>query len=200
MPQEAHASELHRIVRIGEGIRVVVDTAREVDLAALNAMLSSRRGGESAVGFRVASNELRGISTGLVDTMQGLTALVAKMVNEVAQRQRKQGSQTYYARVRADDTPSADRVALIFHQQAAQIDALNTLLEQRRRLLDSHVQRALRSCDQGLTLSRGALIEAAYGGDSAPALRQAAEQLARSIQSLSTTLRRIRTELDVVPS
>lgn len=196
----ARSSELHRIVRIGEGIRGVVDTSREVNLAALNAMLSSRRGGENAVGFRVASGELRGISTALMDAMQGLTVLVGHMVNEVAQRQRKQGSQTRYARVQANGTHATDLLALIFHQQKAQIDALSTSLEQRRRTLGMQVGRALRMCDQGLTLSRSALVEAAYGGDSAPALRQVAEHLARSIHSLSETLRRIRAELEAVPT
>jgi len=190
------SADLHAIVRIGEGIRGVVDTAREVNLAALNAMLSSRRGGDNAVGFRVASAELRGISTRLMEAMQGLTLLVSIMVNEVAQRQRKQRNQDYFGRIQDSQARVTGRLSEILGMQVAEVDRLGMLLGQRRRDLHMKATRALRLCDQGLTLSRSALIEAAYGGESAPALRQVAEQLAQSIHSVAETLGGVRVELE----
>lgn len=190
------SADLHAIVRIGEGIRGVVDTAREVNLAALNAMLSSRRGGDNAVGFRVASAELRGISTRLMEAMQGLTLLVSSMVNEVAQRQRKQRNQDYFGRIQDSQARVTGRLSEILGMQVAEVDRLGMLLGQSRRDLHTKATRALRLCDQGMTLSRSALIEAAYGGESAPALRQVAEHLAQSIQSVAETLGGVRAELE----
>jgi len=190
------ATDLHAIVRIGEGIRGVVDTAREVNLAALNAMLSSRRGGNNAVGFRVASAELRGISTHLAESMQGLTVLVSSMVNEVAQRQRKQRNQDYFQRVENTQARVAGRLSDIRCEQENEMARLGTLLGQRRRDLHMKATRALRLCDQGLILSRSALVEAAYGGESAPALKQVAEQLARSIRAVADMLGGVRAELE----
>lgn len=190
------SADLHAIVRIGEGIRGVVDTAREVNLAALNAMLSSRRGGDNAVGFRVASAELRGISTRLMEAMQGLTLLVSSMVNEVAQRQRKQRNQAYFQRIEDTQARVAGRLAEILGQQEDEMERLGTLLGLRRRDLHMKASRALRLCDQGLILSRSALIEAAYGGESAPALKQVAEQLAQSIHSVAEMLGGVRAELE----
>ncbi len=194
------SADLHAIVRIGDGIRGVVDTAREVNLAALNAMLSSRRGGDNAVGFRVASAELRGISTHLMEAMQGLTVLVAGMVNEVAQRQRKQRNQAYFGRVQDRQARITDLLSEISGKQTGEVDRLSRQLGQRRRDLGLKTSRALRLCDQGLTLSRSALIEAAYGGESAPALKQVAEQLARSIRSVAETLGGVRAELESATS
>lgn len=190
------ATDLHAIVRIGDGIRCVVDTAREVNLAALNAMLSSRRGGNNAVGFRVASAELRGISTRLTESMQGLTVLVSSMVNEVAQRQRKQRYQDFFRQVEDSQARVTSRLSEITREQEDEKARLSLLLGQRRRDLHLKASQALRLCDQGLTLSRSALIEAAYGGESAPALRQVAEQLAQSICAVAETLGGVRAELE----
>lgn len=190
------SADLHAIVRIGEGIRGVVDTAREVNLAALNAMLSSRRGGDNAVGFRVASAELRGISTRLMEAMQGLTLLVSSMVNEVAQRQRKQRNQDYFRRVQGSRDRVGGLLSEIFGKQKEEVDRLSMLLGQSRRDLHMKASRALRLCDLGLILSRSALIEATYGGESAPALKQVAEQLAQSIHSVAETLGGVQAELE----
>lgn len=189
-------TDLHAIVRISDGIRGVVDTARAVNLAALNAMLSSRRGGDNAVGFRVAAAELRGVSTRLMDAMQGLTLLVSSMVNEVAHRQRKRRNQGYFQRVRDSEGRVSGALADISDKQHDEVARLSTLLGQRRRELSLKAGTALRLCDQGLTLSRSALVEAAYGGESAPALKQVAEQLAHAIRSVAETLEGVRFELE----
>ena len=190
------AADLHAIVRIGDAIRGVVDTAREVNLAALNAMLSSRRGGDNAVGFRVASSELRGVSTRLMEGMEDLTVLVSGMVNEVAMRQRKRRNQAYFGRVQDWQARITDLLADIAGKQGEEVECLSRQLVQRRRDLSLKTTRALRLCDQGLTLSRSALIEAAYGGESAPALKQVAEQLALSIRSVAEILGGVRDELE----
>ncbi len=192
----ARSADLHAIVRIGDGIRGVVDTAREVNLAALNAMLSSRRGGDNAVGFRVASAELREISHRLMDAMQDLTVLVSSMVSEVAQRQRRQRNHDYFQRVEGERARANGNLPDILGRQEGDMARLSALLGQRRRALHLKASRALRLCDQGLTLSRSALVEAAYGGASAPALKQVAEQLAQSIRSVAETLGRVRAELE----
>ncbi|MBC2731910.1 hypothetical protein [Thiobacillus sp.] len=190
------AADLHAIVRIGDAIRGVVDTARAVNLAALNAMLSSRRGGGNIVGFRVATSELRGVSTRLMDDMEDLTVLVSGMVNEVALRQRKRRNQAYFGRVQDGQARITDLLADIAGKQGGEVERLSHQLRQRRRELGLKTIRALRLCDQGQALSRSALIEAAYGGESAPVLKQVAEQLALSIRSVADTLDDVRGELE----
>lgn len=159
-------------------------------------MLSSRRGGNNAVGFRMASAELRGISTHLAASMQGLTVLMSSMVNEVAQRQCKQRNQAYFQRIEDTQARAAGRLSDIRCEQENGMVRLGALLGQRRRDLHMKATRALRLCDQGLILSRSALVEAAYGGESAPALKQVAEQLARSILAVADMLGGVRAELE----
>lgn len=189
------ASDLLAIVRIGEGIRGVVDIARDVNLAALNAMLSSRQSGEKALGFRVATAELRGVSTRLADAMQGLTLLVSGMVRDVAMRQHKQRTRAYYRRIEDRARHVPEILGEISNRQESEIIRLGGMLGKHRRELGLRTDKAMRLCDQGLALSRSALIEAAYGGDAAPALRQVAEQLTHSIRAVADTLGKVQAEL-----
>lgn len=186
----AHAGgvDLHGIVRIGDGIKGVVDTARAVNLAALNAMLSSRRGGDDAVGFRVASSELREISSRLMDAMQNLTELVSDMVGEVARLQRKRRTRAFFSRIPETRSDIPDLLSDLASRQEEETVLLARRIGHSRDDLSRKTAQALRLCDQGSILSRGALIEAAHGGDSAPVLKQVAEQLTLTIRVMTESL------------
>lgn len=189
------ASDLHTIVRIGESIRGVMGTAREVNLSALNAMLASRHSGERAVGFRVAASELRAVAAGLTGTMAGLSDVVANLVRGVATRQGKQRTHAYFLRTVGAEARAARCLGPAMERQVGEVRQLGIQLSRLCRELGRVAGRALRLCDLGLTLSRSARVEAAYGGEFAPVLKQVAEHLTQSIESVADTLRGLMREL-----
>ncbi|OYY92266.1 MAG: hypothetical protein B7Y41_16520 [Hydrogenophilales bacterium 28-61-23] len=191
----ARAADLHAIVRIGEDIRGVMGTARAVNLAAMNAMLASRRSGEAAVGFRVAALELRGMAAGLTEAMAGLSRLVFGLVRDVALRMHKQRTHDYFQRVENTDPKTVAYLDPLIARQEQEMGQLAFHLGQLRRELDQVARHALRLCDMGLSLSRSARVEAAYGGESAPVLKQVAAHQTEAIESVAATLRGLRLEL-----
>ncbi|HMM71224.1 MAG TPA: chemotaxis protein, partial [Rhodocyclaceae bacterium] len=63
--QSARESALRTIVRINEQIKAVIGDAFRVRMMSLNALILAKRAGQSAVGFGVLSNELRGFASEL---------------------------------------------------------------------------------------------------------------------------------------
>lgn len=191
----ACSTDLHTIVRIGESIRGVMGAAREVNMSALNAMLASRHSGERAVGFRVAASELRAVALGLTGTMTGLSDVVSNLVRGVATRQGKQRTHAYFRWTVGVEEKAARCLASAMERQVGEVRQLGIQLGLLCGELSRVAGRALRLCDLGLTLSRSARVEAAYGGAFAPVLKQVAEHLTQAIESVADTLRGLMREL-----
>lgn len=187
--------DLHAIVRIGESIRGVMGTARQVNLSALNAMLASRHSGERAVGFRVAASELRAVAAGLTGGMAGLSDVVSSLVRGVAMRQSKQRTHAYFLRTAGAEEKAARCLGPAMERQVDEVRQHDIQLGQLCRELGRVAGRALRLCDLGLTLSCSARVEAAYAGEFAPVLKQVAEHLTQAIESVADTLRGLMREL-----
>lgn len=179
---------LHDIVEVSESIRVVETAARSVNLAALNAMLSSRRSGERSEGFRVAAGELRKVAVGLMDSMGKLTDAVSRLVNEVAEQQRLARVQGFLHRAAKAEGKAASCLDTAIAAGFAGNKMRHGNIARGWQSLSQQVIGARRQCGLGLALTRNTQIEAAYGGVHALILKQTAGGLAAAIQAISSSL------------
>lgn len=68
------------VTHINETIKQIVNISRQVNLAALNAMFLSRKGGNRTVGFAAVTTEMRKFSNGLNQQMQRLADSLTKLI------------------------------------------------------------------------------------------------------------------------
>lgn len=181
-------ADLHVVVRIGEGMREVVRRAREVNIAALNARLASRRQGERALGFAVAATALREVAGGLTEDMDALTAELSAMVHGLATRSRQARTLAHFGRAAALHPSAATRLDALQSQCLARLEAADARLHRRHAMLARRLAAAQRRCESGLAITRSATIEAAHGGTAAAGLALVARQLAATLQAVSHEL------------
>jgi len=181
------SGELRRVVALNEEIKAVVEVSRGLGLEAINAMLVSRRAGDSVKGFAVVSTELRSFSHRLATLMDGLAGDLAALVHGVADVSRRA-----YVRGHLAATDGAGRHGSELGAAVSRIDlAMATTAmanghawsQVRRTLL-----RSLKLCDNGRALARGARIEAVYGGAMSADLAQAGQAIERTIERIRERL------------
>lgn len=182
-------SALRTIVRINEQIKAVIGDAFRVRMMSLNALILAKRAGQSAVGFGVLSNELRGFASELQDAMQGLqesttgllqavtlnarAALSGRILERLPERaQRRAGGMLARNRHRLDD-----RHAEVVHWRGR---------------LASILEEVVRTVELGNVLARSTRIEAVYGGAHAPALTQVAVEFDAAITHIRQAIEHLR--------
>lgn len=175
------------MVALNEEIKAVVEVSRGLGLEAINAMLVSRRAGDSVKGFAVVSTELRTFSHRLATYMETLAGDLAALVHGVADVSRD-------ARVRAHlaATEGGGRHGSGLGTALARIErtlvATTTTNARAWSRVEQALLRALKLCDSGRALARGARIEAVYGGAMSADLTQAGEAIERSIDQIRARL------------
>lgn len=189
--QRSH--ELLHMVSINEDIKAVMRIAREINLAAINAMLIANKIGSS--GFSVVSSELRAFSQRLSEAMESLLAYVSMLVQEVAGvirlnkamelQQATRSLATHYVHWDAMLTRKSNEFARN-HESIARF----------RQKLGWAVSKANKLCVMGQSLSNSAKIEAVYGGVQAGALRNVSEQVESSISEILSTLNKLGQQLE----
>lgn len=187
-PAAAEQADLHALVRLGVGMREVVRHARQVNVAALNAKLASRRQGTAALGFGVAAAALREVADGLGDQMAGLTAEISTMVHGLAKRGRQVRGLAQLHRAAMLHPEAADRLDDMRSRQVLRLDALDARLRDQRVALARRLTGARRLCESGCAIARCAAIEAAHGGVAAVVLGQVAKELRATIDHVSREL------------
>lgn len=169
-----HAADLERAVTVNEEIKRIIVTSSEVQLAAMNAMLTAKRAGERSLGFAVVSSELRVFSRQLDGFMQCLAALISGLIQRVAQAL-KQARVLRALQMAMDQSDGArELLAALARRKQEHIQRTRQDIVQDWAVLSLRLERAQRLCGTGVALSRSAKIEAAHGGDMAPTLRQVA--------------------------
>lgn len=187
---------LPRFVAINEEIKRVVQGARQVNNAALNAMLLAKKSGSRAAGFGVVAAELRRFSTMLESHMQVLSNRIFSVIERFAALQRRSrllgllrraGESSAGAGARALDARLAHgRTAL-----AQTRDALRRDLARFGRELD----RSRVLCEHGARLVTLAKVESVYGGDFAARLRQVSRHFETAIECIVALLDAVRPRL-----
>ena len=183
-------NDLLLIVRINEDIKKVVKLARRINILALNAILLSRRAGNVARGFAVISDELRGFSKELTQTMNKLTELSYEAVQVVSQHQR-------YRRINRFIVQTGDYVdSSLLKKQLASSNARVAVLENTLRESYQRLQMILNDADEGgrfgSVISRSLKIEATYGGSFSQMLSQIALEFGDYIDSIPSVLNQLK--------
>ncbi len=191
----SQTSDLHRIVKANEEIKKVIRISSEVNLVALNAMLTAKRSGEKSHGFRVVSSELRVFSRKLNEVMNGLGALVSGLIDDAASI-RKQSRTCRYLQAAMDQNGDAKTLlASIVSRKEAEIRSTGQSVKKDWERLLLQLNRALQLCEMGGALSRSAKIEAVYGGDMSATLKQVANQIELTVDNILSILKSLRIQI-----
>lgn len=181
------------MVHISNEIRAVLDTARQVNLAAQNASLASRRAG-NARGFQAVANELKAFSQQLASAMDGMAGDILLLAQGVSADFRQSHQLRLFRKIgdQRNDCPqlaqACERVSGIQteHRRVQNIQVTELLVR---------LGRSLRLCMNGRTLARSAQIEATAGGSFEAMLRKVARDMERTIEEIHVRLQRIGTNL-----
>lgn len=189
------ASDLHRVVRINEEIKKVVRISSEVNLVALNAMLTAKRSGEKSRGFGVVSSELRVFSGKLEHFMTDLEAPIFELLKGVAQLLKQARIQRHFAASLRGGDNARRLLAPVLARKEAELAAGGEMVKRNWRRLSILLSRALQLCETGGALSRSAKIEAVYGGDMTASLKQVSNQIEQTVESILSIIKALRTEI-----
>lgn len=181
------------IVYISNEIRFVLDTARQVNLAAQNASLAARRAG-NAKGFQAVSAELKNFSQLLAVAMNGMSANILGIARGVSGAYREARCTQLYMNTESMVTHHEGLRDAMQRVKGRELHGLE-LLQQRIRGLDLQVRQSLRVCNNGRALARSAMIEATRGGELEKMLSNVAQDIERTIDAIYGRLKRIGSRL-----
>lgn len=190
------AADLHRVVRINEEIKKVVRISSEVNLVALNAMLTAKRSGEKSRGFGVVSSELRVFSGKLEHFMTDLEAPIFELLMGVAQRLKQARVQRHFALAMHGGDSAKRLLTPVLARKEAELAAGGEVVKRDWKRLSMLLDRALQLCEMGGALSRSAKIEAVYGGDMTASLKQVSNQIEQTVESILTIIKALRSEMN----
>lgn len=182
------------IVYISNEVRFVLDTARQVNLAAQNASLAARRAG-NARGFQAVSSELKVFSQGLAKAMNEMSMDILGISEGVSGRYRQLRFSNYYKttnKMAGDINGLQNAMDLSRSRQ----EKATTLLGEKIHHLGVQVSNSMRICRSGLILARAAMIEATSGGEWEEMLRNVAFDIERTIVEVNDRLKFIGTRLN----
>lgn len=182
------------IIYISNEIRFVLDTARQVNLAAQNASLAARRAG-NARGFQAVSAELKVFSQGLAKAMHEMSQDILGISQSVSGCYRQLRFSNYYDtahRLAGEVALLADIQNISERRQKKATEILSKKMLQ----LGSQVSRSIHICSNGRVLARSAMIEATSGGEWEAMLRNVASDIEHTIVEVNDRLKLIGTRLN----
>jgi hypothetical protein len=189
------AADLHRVVKINEEIKKVMRISSEVNLVALNAMLTAKRSGEKSRGFGVVSSELRVFSGKLEHFMSDLEAPIFELLKGVAQLLKQARVQRHFVAAMRGGDRAKRLLAPVLARKEAELSVGGEMVKRDWRRLSMLLKRALQLCEMGGALSRSAKIEAVYGGDMTASLKQVSNQIEQTVESILAIIKTLRTEM-----
>lgn len=189
------AAALREVVQLNEEIKRVIRIAREVNLAAFNAMLMAKKANDKVAGFGVVSSELRVFSGRMTGEMRELSNLIFGLVARAALMQKELRMQRLLANASAAGERAAEFLAEFLARKEAALEAVRRNIALDRVALRWRLDRALRLCDMGWALSRSARIESVYGGEMTASLAQVARHVEATIEEVVTILKRVEMRL-----
>jgi hypothetical protein len=182
------------IVYIGNEIRFVLNTSRQVNLAAQNASLAARRAG-NARGFQAVSSELKTFSQELAKAMGEMSVDILAIAEGVSSGYRELRLLRQFEtanRLSGDGTVLTDVLLHVGRRRSNN----SAVLAERMQRLGLQLTRSMRLCSNGRALARSAMIEATCGGESEDMLRNVAHDIERTIEDIHVRLKTIGTRLN----
>ncbi len=181
--------DLHRLVKINEEIKKVIQISSTVNLVALNAMLIAKHSGIKSRGFAVVSSELRNFSRQLEATMNGLGSLILQLIVDMVALRKNQMQKRHLLKVNSPTMKS------VLERMDNRISASSEISKRDWNKLRLQIHRILQLCESGGSLSRIAKIEAVYGGETTISLKKVANQIEMTVNEIFSSLKLLRMQL-----
>lgn len=194
--RDAGRLALAEVMTMNEEIKRVVRISREVDMAALNAILMARQADGGGAGFRVVSAELRSFGGRLGQDMAELGTLIHELTGRAATLRKHERKLGLFERTAALGG-SRGALSVVLGQKRKEIGSALAAISADKHGLGLRVKRATRLCDTGRTLSRNAAVEASYAGSMAKTLTQVSSQARSAVDEIITILAPMRARLEV---
>lgn len=188
------SNDLPVIVAINEEIKIIINIASEINLAAVNAMLISKKMGASSSGFGVVSSELRAFSARLGGAMGVLLDGISMLVREMAGLIRLDKMMRLH-RSAHDISVEYTHIAPLLKRKEQEFEHRMAKISEDRESLSLSVSRANKLCVMGKSIAYSAKIEAVYGAQQASALKQVSEEVEEAIGVILGTLKKLELEL-----
>jgi hypothetical protein len=180
-------SSLQEVMTMNEYIKRVIRISRELDMAALNAILMARRADGGAAGFRVAAAELRVFGARLGQDMAQLGALIYELVGRSAALLKQERRLALIERTGVLDG-GRSLPADLLDRKRGEIQSVRAAVEGNKYGLVRRLDHAHRLCDLGRSLSRNAAVEATYAGAMTPLLTQVSSRAGAAVDEVVSIL------------
>jgi methyl-accepting chemotaxis protein len=187
-PRNRRLSGLGRVVRISEEIKQVVSASREINIVAINALLTARQAGERSRGFAVVARETRQLAARLDAAMGQLDGHITRLVDVMARQMRERRQRNYVERAltTVPEQAGLQRACEALRRRDAGLDRN---VETEWFQLERDARHALMLAEMGSVLARSAKIEAVHGQAMAPVLKHVAEQIEATIEVIVSQLK-----------
>lgn len=192
--QEA-GTNLCEVVRLNEDIKRVMEISREVNLAAINAMLMAKKANGRVAGFGVVSAELRVFSSRLTGNMEDLVELIYSLVTQVAMLEKHRRMQRHFLDAAAQEETARQFLAGFLVRKESELECARQHVVAEKARLRLRLHRALQHCDTGRALSRSARIEAVYGGSMTASLTQVSRHAEATVEQVVSIFKSLEARL-----
>lgn len=178
------AEDLQRAIALSEIIKQVVRQCFEINMMGINAILLSRKAGDTARGFGVVSTEIRQLSDRLQANMNDIHRAAFSLVNEASSLLKRTRRVEIMRRTLKEKPETAFNLNPVFERYQADFDAIQTKLLGLRKALRAQVEDSFEACVLGVAISRTAKIESVYAGTSTTVLSEVSHRFEAQIDQM----------------
>jgi len=190
---EENAGQVERIIGL------VGDIAAQTNLLALNASIEAARAGEHGKGFAVVAEEVRGLADESAKAVQGITALIQSMQQNVEVVVKQMNEQVAFATKEADrvseTTTAVEGMSSNVHEMATAIVEISSLIEQQMHNIETTARQSQEVAAIAEETSAGAQEVRSAAEEQAYAIEQV-EHLAQSLKKQSEALHKVIQQFD----
>ena len=190
---EKNAEQIERIISL------VGDIAGQTNLLALNASIEAARAGEHGKGFAVVAEEVRGLADESANAVQGITALIHTMQQNVAIVVKQMNEQVSFAVNESshvsETTAAVEGMSNAVHEMADNVVNISHLIEQQMKNIEHTSRQSQEVAAIAEETSASAQEVSAASAEQAFAIKQV-EALANDLQLQSAELYKMIQQFD----
>ncbi|MEK5230691.1 HAMP domain-containing methyl-accepting chemotaxis protein [Lysinibacillus sp. FSL K6-0232] len=190
---EENAGQVERIIGL------VGDIAAQTNLLALNASIEAARAGEHGKGFAVVAEEVRGLADESAKAVQGITALIQSMQQNVEVVVKQMNQQVAFATQEAarvsETTTAVEGMSSNVHEMATAIVEISSLIEQQMQNIETTARQSQEVAAIAEETSAGAQEVRSAAEEQAYAIEQV-EHLTQSLKAQSEALHKMIQQFD----